>query len=83
MPSRRSTSGTKGYPDSVKVPEGYAFAALDPVALDLLCARYLFKTVPMAEARKAQKEKNLKTDFLQRVPLPRVEGSNIVTAGGL
>ncbi len=72
----------EGYPESVKVPEGYVFAALDPVALDLLCARYLFKTVPMAEARKAQKEKKLKTDFLQRVPLPRVEGSNIVTAEG-
>jgi len=72
----------EGYPESVKVPEGYAFASLDPVALDLLCARYLFKTVPMAEARKVQKEKNLKTDFLQRVPLPRVEGSNIVTTEG-
>jgi uncharacterized protein (DUF362 family) len=72
----------EGYPESVKVPEGCVFAALDPVALDLLCARYLFKTVPMAEARKVQKEKNLKTDFLQRVPLPRVEGSNIVTDEG-
>ena len=72
----------EGYPESVKVPEGYVFAALDPVALDLLCARYLFKTVPMAEARKVQKEKNLKTDFLQRVPLPRVEGANIVTDEG-
>jgi hypothetical protein len=72
----------EGYPESVRVPEGYVFAALDPVALDLLCARYLFKTVPMAEARKVQKEKNLKTDFLQRVPLPRVEGSNIVTTEG-
>ncbi len=71
-----------GYPESVKVPEGYAFAALDPVALDLLCARYLFKTVPMGEGRKAQQEKNLKTDFLQRVPLPRVEGSNLITAYG-
>jgi len=72
----------EGYPESVKVPEGYVFAALDPVALDLLCARYLFKTIPMAEARKVQKEKNLKTDFLQRVPLPRVEGSDIGTAEG-
>jgi uncharacterized protein (DUF362 family) len=71
-----------GYPESVKVPEGYAFAALDPVALDLLCARYLFKMVPMGEARKAQQEKNLKTDFLQKVPLPKVEGSNLITAYG-
>ena len=72
----------EGYPESVKVPEGYAFASLDPVALDLLCARYLFKTVPMAEARKAQKERNLKTDFLQRVPLPAADGTNIITAEG-
>ena len=71
-----------GYPDSVKLPEGYALAALDPVALDLLCARYLFKMVPMGEARRVQQEKNLKTDFLQRVPLPRVEGSNLVTTDG-
>jgi hypothetical protein len=71
-----------GYPESVKIPEGYAFAALDPVALDLLCARYLFKMVPMAEARKIRQEKNLKTDFLQKVPLPRAEGSNIVTGIG-
>ncbi len=71
-----------GYPTSVKIPEGYVFAALDPVALDLLCARYLFKSVPMDAARKIKKEKSLKTDFLQKVPLPRVEGSNIVTVDG-
>jgi len=71
-----------GYPDSVKVPEGYIFASLDPVALDLLCARYLFKMVPMAEARKIQRQKRLATDFLQRVPLSRVEGPNLVTAEG-
>jgi uncharacterized protein (DUF362 family) len=71
-----------GYPVSVKVPEGYAFAALDPVALDLFCARYLFKMVDMGEARKVQKAKSLKTDFLQRVPLPTVEGPNLVTVEG-
>lgn len=71
-----------GYPVSVKVPEGYAFAALDPVALDLFCARYLFKMVPLGEARKVQKVKSLKTDFLQRVPLPTLEGPNLVTVDG-
>ncbi len=71
-----------GYPDSVKVPEGYIFASLDPVALDVLCARYLFKMVPMEEARKVQRQKSLTTDFLQRVPFPRVEGSNLVTSQG-
>jgi len=72
----------EGFPESVKVPEGYVFASLNPVALDLLCARYLFKTVPMAEARIVQKEKNLPGDFIQRVPLPQADGQNIVTREG-
>ena len=71
-----------GFPESVKVPEGYVFASLDPVALDVLCARYLFKTVPMAEARRVQKEKNLPGDFIQRVPMPQSDGQNIVTQEG-
>ena len=66
----------------VKVAEGYAFASLDPVALDLLCARYMFKTVPVLEARRLQKEKNLPTDFMQRVPIPQSDGQNIVTEEG-
>jgi hypothetical protein len=64
------------------VSEGYVFAARDPVALDLLCARYLFTTVPMAEAKAIQKEKNLPTSFLQKVPVPRADGHNIVTEKG-
>jgi len=67
---------------ALKVAEGLALASLDPVALDLLCARYMFKTIPMAEARKLQKEHNLTTDFLQRVPVPKPEGQNIVTDTG-
>lgn len=66
----------------VKVAEGYTFASLDPVALDLLCARYCFNTVPMLEARKLQKEKNLPTEFMQRVPIPKSDGQNIVTEEG-
>ena len=64
------------------VPEGYAFAARDPVALDLLCARYLFTTIPMAEAKAIQNEKNLPTSFLQRVPIPEADRRNIVTKVG-
>ncbi len=66
----------------VKVAEGYALASLDPVALDLLCARYFFKTVPMLEARRLQKEKNLPTDFIQRVPIPESDGQNIINKEG-
>jgi len=64
------------------VPEGYVFASLDPVALDLLCARYLYKTVPLVEAREVQVQEDLATDFLQRVPVPRVEGQDIVSGEG-
>lgn len=67
---------------AIKVNEGYAFASLDPVALDVFCARYCLKTVPMAEARKLKKERRLPGDFLQRVPVPRVEGPNIVNGEG-
>ena len=71
-----------GMGTGVKVPEGYALASLDPVALDLLCARYLFKTMPMLEARRLQKEKNLPTDFIQKVPIPESDGQNIINKEG-
>jgi hypothetical protein len=69
----------QGTPMAVKVAEGLVMASLDPVALDCLCARYMFKTIPMAEARKLQKEHNLSTDFLQRVPVAKPDGANIVS----
>jgi len=62
-----------------RVPEGYALASLDAVALDLFCARYCFKTVPVAEARQTQRERDLPTDFFHRVPVAEVDGGNIVT----
>jgi hypothetical protein len=64
------------------IPEGYAFAARDPVALDLLCARYLFTTLPIAEAKAIQEKQNLATSFLQKVPIPRADGHSIVTEEG-
>jgi hypothetical protein len=66
----------------VKVPEGLIFASLDPVALDLACARYCFKTVPMDEATGIREEKSLQADFLQKVPIPRVEGADITNSEG-
>ena len=33
-----------------KEAEGLVFAGLDPVATDLLCARYMFSNVPLKEA---------------------------------
>ena len=69
-------------PVSVPVPEGFVFASLDPVAVDVLAARYLFSMVPVEEARRLQQELGLPTDAIQRVPLPVVEGRNIVTRSG-
>jgi hypothetical protein len=61
-----------------KIPEGLIAASLDPVALDLACARYCYKMVPLEEAR----ELDAGTEFIQRVPVPRVEGGSIVTGEG-
>ncbi len=69
-------------PPATAVPEGFVFASADPVAVDVLSAHYLFTMLPVAEARRIQKEKNLSTDFLQRVPLPKSDGRNIVTGEG-
>ena len=77
-----ATDGQQAGPAATVVPEGYAFVSLDPLAVDVLCARYLFNMVPMVEAKKIQKEKNLPTEFLQKVPIPRFDGKNIVTGEG-
>ena len=77
-----ATNGGQAGPTSIALPEGFVFASCDPVAVDSLCIRYLFKTVPAAEARKLQRGMNLATDFLQKVPLPRVEGGSIVAGEG-
>lgn len=75
--------GHMGSPPGVGVPEGYAFAGLDAVAVDVLCARYLFKTVPMAEARRLCAEQGLPSEFMRRVPLPRADRRDIVTDSGV
>ena len=67
---------------SEQVPEGLAFAALDALALDHLCARYLYKNIPVAEARRLQKEHRANTDFIQKVPITRATDKDIVTTEG-
>ncbi len=62
--------------------EGFVFASTDPVALDVLCGRYMFSTVPMAKARAIQKERHLPSEFFRRVPVPVYDGRNIVTYEG-
>lgn len=66
----------------VKVPEGMVFAGLDPVATDLLCARYLFSNVPLKEAIDVDIEDGNGGHFPQAVPIPTLEGNNIISMPG-
>jgi hypothetical protein len=68
---------------AVRIPEGYIWASLDCVALDHLCSRYCFKTVPMAEGLRLKEENGWATEFVHHVPVATIEGRNIVTAEGL
>jgi len=68
---------------AVRIPEGYIWSSLDCVALDHLCSRYCFKTVPMAEGLRLKEENGWTTEFVRHVPVAKVEGKNIVTSDGL
>lgn len=68
---------------AVRCPEGYLWSSLDPVALDLFSARYCFKTVPMAEGIRLRSEHGWSTEFVRHVPVARVDGTTIVSDGGL
>ncbi len=68
---------------SVRIPEGYIWASLDCVALDLLCARYCFKTVTMEEGLRLKEKNCWITEFVHHVPLAKVEGRDIITIEGL
>ena len=72
----------QGILPGTKEAEGLAFAGLDPVATDLLCARYTFSNVPLDEAQKVALDDGTGGHFPQRVPVPTVEGNNIVTQMG-
>jgi hypothetical protein len=67
---------------ATKEPEGMVFAGTDPVATDLLSARYLFSNVPMEEAATVAIEDGHGGRFPQKVPVPTLEGGQIVTREG-
>ncbi|MFD3157911.1 DUF362 domain-containing protein [Haloimpatiens sp. FM7330] len=67
---------------SVRVPEGYVLSSLDCVALDLFCARYCFKTVPMLKALKLKQKNKWVTEFVHDVPVAKINGTNISTESG-
>lgn len=62
-----------------KEPEGLVFAGLDPVATDLLCARYMFSNVPLREALATGLEDGHGGKFPQRVPVPYLQENQILT----
>ena len=66
-----------------KHPEGIVFAGLDPLATDLLSARYMFSNVPLKEALSSNMDDGNGGSFPQAVPIPILEGTNIVTQLGL
>lgn len=66
----------------IKEPEGMVFAGIDPVATDLLCARYMFSNVPMKEALEAGLDDGAGGKFPQKIPLPTLEGTSIKTLSG-
>jgi hypothetical protein len=71
-----------GQAPGTREPEGMVFAGLDPVATDLLCARYLFSNVSLQDALEVPLEDGCGGRFPQRVPLPVLEGGHIVTREG-
>jgi len=72
-----------GTPAAQRVPEGMVFAGLDPVAADLLCARYMFSNVPIAEAVNSGIDDGHGGFFPQAVPVPRLDDGNIISEAGL
>jgi hypothetical protein len=68
--------------DGVRVPEGLVFAGSDVVAIDTCCSRYMFNMVPMEKTAEIQKKYGIKSDVIHKVPLPHIEGKNIVNGEG-
>lgn len=72
----------QGLGTGVKTAEGMVFAGLDPVATDLLCARYMFSNVPLKESLEVKLEGGTAGGFPQKVPIPKVDGKNIISTEG-
>ena len=67
---------------ATKEPEGVVFAGLDPVATDLLSARYMFTNVPLKAALEVGMEDGNGGQFSQKVPIPTAEDKQIITKEG-
>ncbi|MFX0027683.1 MAG: DUF362 domain-containing protein [Candidatus Hermodarchaeota archaeon] len=72
----------QGTRNGVKTREGMVFAGLDCVAIDLLCAHYMFSNVPIKEALEVKLDGGTAGGFPQKVPIPAWDGKNIITESG-
>ncbi|MFX1457408.1 MAG: DUF362 domain-containing protein, partial [Promethearchaeota archaeon] len=66
----------------IRIEEGMVFVGLDPVATDLLSARYMFSNVPLNEAHEATLEEGTAGGFPQKVPIPVRDGNSIISVDG-
>jgi hypothetical protein len=65
-----------------RVGEGLVFVGLDPVATDLLCARYMFSNVSLKKALEVGIDDGNGGYFPQEVPIPKIDGQNIISEKG-
>jgi len=68
--------------NGIKTSEGIIFAGLDPVATDILSARYMFSNVPFKESLEVNLDNGTAGGFPQKVPIPVWDGNNIITEYG-
>jgi len=68
--------------NGLKTAEGMVFAGLDPVATDLLCARYMFSNVPLKESLDVELEGGMAGGFPQKVPIATSDETNIISIEG-
>ena len=68
--------------NGLKTAEGMVFAGLDPVATDLLCARYMFSNVSLKESLGIELEGRIAGGFPQKVPIAKISGVNIISIEG-
>ncbi|MFX1276931.1 MAG: DUF362 domain-containing protein [Promethearchaeota archaeon] len=66
----------------VRTAEGMVFGGLDPVATDLLCARYMFSNVSLKESLEVNLEGGTAGGFPQKVPIPTINGQDIISKEG-
>ena len=66
----------------LRTAEGMVFVGMDPVATDLLCARYMFSNVPLKDSLEVNLEGGTADGFPQKAPIAIRDGNKIITNEG-